>query len=183
MLEFLWSCIKYCGGSVVLIGTCKWLYVRDNKAVESCLETVCEFRSRLEKFEKHLRNHNRHPDQDIPKLLELEHLLKALRLKKRGLLFKPCFLNRSIQKSLKLFYRLNIPGYENKPHLIAAELTQEWGIPTVSPYEAKKLVELQWILEKPSLFRWAYGIFSWVKLLLDKILFKLRFEKKISQDI
>jgi len=174
VVENIWEFLEYMG--VIALG--KWLFSRDAAAAEVYREIICRFRGKLEKFGKHLRNSSRHPDEDYPKLLEFEPILQELNLKKRRLLFKPRFLNKSIRESLKLFSRMNTPSPANKPHMIAAELTVEWGIPTVSPYEAVKLIEMQKILERPFPIRWAYGIFSWVKPLLGKIPFRVRIEKR-----
>jgi len=160
---------EYFGGTAALLPLGTWLYGRDARAAERCLETICKFRNMLEKFGQHLRNPSRHPDQDLRNLSELKSLLDELQRKKRGLLFKPYFLNSGIQESLKLFTKLDLPSPANEPHMIASEFMLEWGMSTASPYEAKRLIEIQRVLEKPSFLRWGLGIVSWMKPLWDKI--------------
>lgn len=65
--------------------------------------------------------------------------------------------------------------------MIGAELMVEWEIPVVPSYEAKKLIEIQKILEKPSVFRWAFGILSWIRPLFNKFPYRIRIEK-VKQD-
>lgn len=62
--------------------------------------------------------------------------------------------------------------------MIAAELTVVWGMPSVPPYEAVKLSEIQRILEKPFFLRWISGIFSWLGSLSGKIPFRVHIETK-----
>lgn len=163
MIENILKLFKNIGGAASLIVLAKWLYSRDDTAVEKCLPIICNLQNGLEKLDQHMRNLSRHPDSDFKKLLELKPIIEELNLHKRKLLFKPPALSKGVRESLALFSRLNNPGPANTPHFIAAELKLTWGFPIGLPYEARILKELQRFLEKSFFCRWIQCIRLWAR--------------------